>query len=145
MSDGDKAPTSPSYCHPWASGVTHWLSEAMAGVVPLRPGFESFVAMPHISGHTLSTVGGTQPTPQGAITVSASRENERGTVAVEVESPVSGFAGLRLVGPRPLSLRINPYRSSLSIAPLQTDRQTDRQIVLYFSNTAQLRKESHPP
>ena len=28
MNDGDKAPTSPPYCHPWASGVTHWLSEA---------------------------------------------------------------------------------------------------------------------
>ena len=38
MKDGDKAPTSPSYCHPWADGVTHWLTESMAGIAPQEPG-----------------------------------------------------------------------------------------------------------
>ena len=37
MEDGDKAPTRPSYCHPWADGVTHWLSHHMAGLAPLKP------------------------------------------------------------------------------------------------------------
>lgn len=97
MADGDKAPTSPSYCHPWASGVTHWLSEAMLGVTPLKPGFDSFVVLPHVSGNTLSTVGGTQPTHHGPITVTAERDNVRGAVKIEVNSPVAGFAGLRLV------------------------------------------------
>lgn len=97
MADGDKAPTSPSYCHPWASGVTHWLSEAMLGVTPLKPGFDSFVVLPHVSGNTLSTVAGTQPTPHGPISVTAERDNVRGTVEIEVNSPTAGFAGLRLV------------------------------------------------
>ena len=95
MADGDKAPTSPSYCHPWASGVTHWLSGAMAGIVAVEPGYARFAAMPHVSGNT-PHVRATQPTPHGPITVSAQRDNGRGTVAVDVQSSVAGLVGLRL-------------------------------------------------
>ena len=99
MEDGDKAPTSPSYCHPWADGVTHWLSSVMAGVQPLTPGYSEFVAMPHVS--TLnSNVSATQHTPHGSITVEAARDHVKGTVTVTVVSPtdgVSGYVGLRRV------------------------------------------------
>lgn len=76
MKDGDKAPTSPSYCHPWASGVTHWLSTSMAGVVALAPGYSSFVAMPHVSVRHPS-VAASQPTPHGTIVVHAALVTNR--------------------------------------------------------------------
>jgi hypothetical protein len=95
MQDGDKAPTSPSYCHPWASGVTHWLSGAMAGIVALEPGYSRFVVLPHTS-QSYPHVSATQGTPHGPITVSAVRDTARRTVAIEVESSVPGLVGLRL-------------------------------------------------
>ena len=85
MLDGDKAPTSPSYCHPWASGVTHWLSQSMGGVQPLEPGYRRFLAMPHVSGRN-TFVSVTQPTPHGPISVAASRDTTHGTVTVRVKT-----------------------------------------------------------
>eukprot|EP01043_Picozoa_sp_COSAG02_P057425 COSAG02_NODE_6970_length_3258_cov_2.502691_3_plen_258_part_00 len=69
----------------------------MLGVTPLQPGFGSFVVLPHVAGSTLSTVNGTQPTPHGPITVSARRNDAHGSIVIEVNSPVAGFAGLRLL------------------------------------------------
>jgi len=67
----------------------------MLGVMPLTPGYSSFVVMPHVSGNT-PHVSGTQPTPHGPIVVAADRDNERGTVTVDVEGAVPGVVGLRL-------------------------------------------------
>jgi hypothetical protein len=69
----------------------------MLGVTPLQPGFGSFVVMPYVAESTLSTVNGTQPTPHGPITVSARMNDAREAVVIEVNSPVAGFAGLRLL------------------------------------------------
>ena len=91
MSDGDKAPTRPSYCHPLADGVTPWLTHSLAGIVPLSPGFGAgFVAMPHVSAST-PKVSATTHSPQGPIRVDAVRGSvERVTaVTVTVESPRS--------------------------------------------------------
>ena len=49
LREGNKAPTRPSYCHPWADGVTHFLSNDFAGIIPLSPSFKNFVVMPHLS------------------------------------------------------------------------------------------------
>ena len=94
MADGDKAPTSPSYCHPWASGVTHFLSNSMGGVRALEPGFKTYAAAPHVSAQT-PEVRVTHPTPHGPISVAAQRDS-RG-VSVEVQSAVEGVVGLRTV------------------------------------------------
>ena len=99
MGDGDKAPTRPSYCHPWSDGVTHWLTESLAGIVPLEPGFGSFAALPHVSG-SAPTVAAERPTPHGTIAVSAERDNARGTVVVDVKASVAGYVGLRLADER---------------------------------------------
>jgi hypothetical protein len=95
MEDGDKAPTRPSYCHPWADGVTHWLSHHMAGVTPLLPGFRRYVATPHVSGSN-PYVAASVPTPHGPVMVDAQRKNHRGSVSVKVHGPVPGVVGLRL-------------------------------------------------
>ena len=99
MEDGDKAPTRPSYCHPWADGVTHWLSESLAGVVALTPGFRTFAALPYVSG-SMPTISAERPTPHGMIAVSANRDNAQGTVTVKVTTPVEGVIGLRLADER---------------------------------------------
>jgi hypothetical protein len=71
MKDGDQAPHLPSYCHPWASGVTPWLSHMAGGLQPLTPGYKTFVAMPYVSMryHSISTTIGT---PHGPIAINAS-------------------------------------------------------------------------
>jgi hypothetical protein len=95
MQDGDKAPTRPSYCHPWANGVTHWLTHSLAGVVPLEPGFGRYAAMPHVSGRNRE-VSSSVPSPRGPVSVEARRDNQLGTVTVFVRAAVPGVVGLRL-------------------------------------------------
>ena len=52
LAAGAKAPTRPSYCHPWSNGVTAWLSRALGGLNPAAPGYSGgrgYVATPHVS------------------------------------------------------------------------------------------------
>jgi hypothetical protein len=105
-----QAPTRPSYCHPWADGVTHWLAHSLAGIVPLAPGYLRYAALPHLShvesdrGRVNQHVSATAPTPHGPITVTAHRDvtKERAgvaqtqTVTISVTAAVSGIVGLRL-------------------------------------------------
>ena len=85
---GYKTPTRPSYCHPWSSGVTHWLTERHLGVTPLTPGFHDVLIAPHVSAANPS-VSGTLETPQGSrLHVNASRTAD-GLVRVELETASS--------------------------------------------------------
>ena len=128
MKDGDKAPTRPSYCHPWADGVTHWLTESLAGVVALTPGFKTFAALPYVSG-SAPTISAERPTPHGPIAVNAKRDNAQGTVTVKVRTPVEGVIGLRLADERTgceldlttVTLRTNGAApSAATVAPLES-------------------------
>eukprot|EP01113_Clastostelium_recurvatum_P034940 TRINITY_DN4805_c0_g1_i1.p1 TRINITY_DN4805_c0_g1~~TRINITY_DN4805_c0_g1_i1.p1 ORF type:complete len:897 (+),score=108.01 TRINITY_DN4805_c0_g1_i1:22-2712(+) len=57
-----------SMCHPWAGGVTRWLSENVLGIRPTSPGFKTYTIKPYISElHNLTKVSGTVDTPQGPI------------------------------------------------------------------------------
>ena len=50
VSPGGKAPTRPSYCHPWSDGVTAFISRALGGINPRSPGFTNgYVITPHVS------------------------------------------------------------------------------------------------
>jgi hypothetical protein len=92
MQPGDKAPTMPSYCHPWASGVTAWLTAAVAGLRPSRPGFASFTAAPYLD----AAVNATVMTPTGQpITISGWRALDGRTVTIKISAPVTGHVGLR--------------------------------------------------
>lgn len=63
---GGKAPTRPSYCHPWSNGVTAWMSRALGGINPVAPGYAGlggYVVTPHVSARypfisTATTHGG---------------------------------------------------------------------------------------
>lgn len=55
LTEGDKAPTRPSYCHPWSNGVTHWLSESFGGILALEPGYKRVAVLPHMSDMSKST------------------------------------------------------------------------------------------
>jgi hypothetical protein len=91
--DGERLPTTPSMCHPWASGVTAWMSSALTGIKPVTPGYSRFVAAPYVSANYPS-VNGTVPTPLGGISVVAiwkaadDGDNETAaTVEITLSSP----------------------------------------------------------
>ena len=74
LQPGGKAPTRPSYCHPWSDGVTAWMSRALGGISPRSPGFRGgFVAAPHVSA-LYPNISASATTPDGAtISVFAAR------------------------------------------------------------------------
>lgn len=100
LHEGDLAPGRPSYCHPWASGVTHWLSSSYAGIVPLKPGYKAFVVMPHLSPRE-ERVAASLQAAEGVIELTALREEVPPAhlvrVRVSVSAPAAGLVGLRLV------------------------------------------------
>ncbi len=55
-----------SLTHPWSAGVAKWLSEEILGIKPIKPGFEEFSVMPHLTCG-ITRVDGKVPTPKGQI------------------------------------------------------------------------------
>ena len=70
MTPGSKAPTRPSYCHPWSSGVAQWLSQRVLGITASTPGYAAAVVAPHLSA-AHPTVSGTVEGGVGRISVKA--------------------------------------------------------------------------
>ncbi len=52
------SPGFTSLCHPWASGIVQWLTEVMAGIKLLSPGFATFSLRPLTSVHATKPVAG---------------------------------------------------------------------------------------
>ena len=102
MTDGDKSPKGVSYCHPWASGVTAWLSHVVGGVRPLLPGYEEFVVTPYVSAN-YPHVDVVMPKPTGNIAVIADLQGHNETImtshtvlTMKVEVSTAGFVGVRV-------------------------------------------------
>ncbi|KAG7358401.1 hypothetical protein IV203_014989 [Nitzschia inconspicua] len=93
LNDGDAAPHMPSYCHPWASGVTTWLSHVLGGLTPATPGYTKFAALPYVSS-THPSVSTRVETPEGTILMNVTLRDDL-TIEMHVDSPVSGIVGLR--------------------------------------------------
>jgi hypothetical protein len=105
---GAKVPTRPSYCHPWSSGVTHWLTEAHVGLLPLTPGFGVVLAAPHVSLAN-PHVGGSRDTLHGQVRLEA-HAHTINIVRIRLDTPVEAVVALpteradvqcRLIGFRP--------------------------------------------
>ena len=94
--NGSKAPGPPSYCHPWSSGVTHWLTEAHVGIRPLRPGYEEALISPFVSNLNPS-VNGSVGTPFGPIEAETSLDSNERIVRIRVLSPVNTRVAFRKV------------------------------------------------
>ena len=92
--DGSKAPGPPSYCHPWSSGVTHWLTETHVGIRPLRPGYEVALLSPFVSKMNPS-INGSVGTPVGAIGVDTVLDVTEVIVQVRASSPVKTRVAFR--------------------------------------------------
>jgi len=86
-SGGTKSPNLPSMCHPWSSGVAHWLTEHHVGIKPAKPGYEAVLLAPYISDLNRA-VSGSVGTPRGKITVEAALDVRSGTVGVNATVPV---------------------------------------------------------
>jgi hypothetical protein len=70
-----------SLTHPWSAGVTKWLSEEIAGIKPLAPGFKSFIFKPHLS-ERIRRVKGSTPTPNGTVSFAFDAETGKGECVV---------------------------------------------------------------
>lgn len=55
-----------SLCHPWSAGCTTWLTQWIAGIRPMTPGFSAVNIVPHL-GRILTWVKAKAPTPHGVI------------------------------------------------------------------------------
>ena len=86
-SGGTKSPNLPSMCHPWSSGVAHWLTEHHVGIKPAKPGYEAVLLAPYISDFNRA-VSGSVGTPRGKITVEAALDVRSGNVGVNATVPV---------------------------------------------------------
>jgi hypothetical protein len=81
-----------SFCHPWASGVTPWLSNEVLGVKPVAPGFGEYDVLPHLGD--LSWVRGGMPTPQGIISVSHEMTYDVFTTTLQSPNDTTGRLGV---------------------------------------------------
>lgn len=90
MKPTDKAPTRPSYCHPWSSGVTAWLTRSHLGLNPLKPGYRAYAAIPFVSKLNRG-VSGSVNTPKGMITLKA---YSGASHLIIVDAPVPGIIGV---------------------------------------------------
>ena len=91
-----KAPTRPSYCHPWSNGVTAWLTHALGGINAAAPGFggRGYVLTPHTSLRHAS-VRSTAATPEGgSISVAARRASSGGRTVSVTALTTPGVVGL---------------------------------------------------
>ena len=101
MHPGEKAPSRPSFCHPWSSGATAFLSKFILGVTASQPGFMSVDITPFVSA-AYPTVQGTVPVVHGthSLTLEAkyspSSATSNATVHVGLQSPVHARAGFPL-------------------------------------------------
>ena len=77
-----------SLCHGWASGPCPYLSNYVLGIRNLAPG--KYEVKPELAD--LEWAKGTYPTPKGALSVWAFR-NEKGETVVEIDAP----AGIEIV------------------------------------------------
>ena len=98
MHVGQKAPSRPSYCHPWSSGAIPFLSKFVLGVQPVTVGFESVTVTPFVSS-AWPTLGGALPvhSGKGALNLNASfvaGTAGAATVTITTESPVPASIGL---------------------------------------------------
>ena len=100
----------PSYCHPWSSGATPFLSKFLLGVQPVSVGFESVTVTPFVSA-VWPSLGGAVPVHSGkgvlalnatfSTTVTstdaggvASGAGGAATVTITIDSPVPASVGL---------------------------------------------------
>lgn len=98
MAVGQKAPSRPSYCHPWSSGATPFLSKFLLGVQPATVGFESVTVTPFVSA-AWPFLAGTVPVHSGKAVLQlnasfTSGTGGTGTVAIVIDSPVSATVGM---------------------------------------------------
>ncbi|MEI6565010.1 MAG: alpha-L-rhamnosidase C-terminal domain-containing protein [bacterium] len=80
-----------SLCHPWGGGVVKWLSEEVAGIKPVSPGFKEYAIVPHL-GRTLKWVKGKVPTPHGEIGMSINVDS--GEMSMSAPAGTTGRLGI---------------------------------------------------
>lgn len=80
-----------SLCHPWGGGVVKWLSEEVAGIKPVSPGFKEYAIVPHL-GRSLTWVKGAVPTPHGEIGMSINVDS--GEMSMSAPAGTTGRLGI---------------------------------------------------
>ena len=80
-----------SLCHPWGGGVVKWLSEEVAGIKPVSPGFKEYAIVPHL-GRSLTWVKGSVPTPHGEIGMSINGAS--GEMSMSAPAGTTGRLGI---------------------------------------------------
>ena len=93
-----------SLCHPWSAGVTAWLTQEIAGIKPVTPGFDSVEIMPHF-GAGLTWLSCAVPTPHGAVRVRFDARS--GQDEVTIPPGVTGRVGVPALGRTIQPVKVN--------------------------------------
>ena len=92
MKFGDKAPTRPSYCHPWSDGPTHFLTWFHSGIRQLSPGHHEIAIVPSFS-ESNKDVEGKIMTSFGEVETKIISDNF-GNWEIQITSNVKGIVAI---------------------------------------------------
>ncbi len=121
-----------SWCHPWSSGCTPWLTEYVAGIKPTTPGYANVDIQPHF-GKLLTYVSSFVPTPHGKIYVMFNFK--QGLADVRIPSGVMACIAVPKDGRSITSIRVNGYlawNGSFHAVPGIRTAQANQRVVNFF-------------
>ena len=104
-----------SLAHPWSSGATNWVTQYIAGIRAVSPGFSTFVVAPHIAG-TMKGIEAKLPLPDGETITLHAKSAENLTIA-----------SICVATPR------GPRKGLLNVSELLTTRLTGFAAHTYFT------------
>jgi len=143
MHAGEKAPSRPSFCHPWSSGATAFLTKFALGVAPTKPGFEAVSVTPFASA-AWPTIGGTVGVQAGTSLLNVSAKYAAiasgATATISLQTPVPAEVGAAASDANGCALR---GLSTGGGSPLKTVRRNRSALSGLYAYTATLPPGAH--
>ena len=92
-----------SLSHPWGGAPSYLLTDYIAGIRPVTPGYKTWTFVPGIYGFNLTYAKATVPTLYGPLSVKWSL-GKKGKLTVNVKAPAGTSGTLELPGGAPVSV-----------------------------------------
>jgi len=107
-----------SLSHPWGVAPSYLLTDYIAGIRPVTPGYKTWTLVPGIYGFNLTYAKATVPTLYGPLSVKWSL-GKKGRLTVNVKAPAGTSGTLELPGGRAVSV-MSMNKRELGTATVKT-------------------------